>query len=155
MGGSDNNGNGGAHDSDSPLEAVVQRVVERQQLEAAELVDQTDGQPSEGEDLVHGWKRMTPGQPISLDQLHSGLLSVSQIAEAAIEMGVNITTDVRSIAHSVAQLAETVKALSDLTTGLRKDVHYLRDDVREVQERARLVPAIKDMLTDIILRLPS
>lgn len=78
--------------------------------------------------------------------------------------------------ESVAHLASVrpsgdplVEALQDIVGELRglraevaslkakntRDTTYLRDDVREVRERTNQIPIIKDMLVEVLTRIPD
>lgn len=144
------NGNGDPDQDGSVLALVEQRVAERQAAEAA-------GEP----DPVHGWKRIPVGQPVTLNQLHEGLIAVSQISEAAIEEGIRIAADLKHVLPAIEQataqfqglLVELQRVQSTLVS-VRKDIQALKDDTRDLTEQVRLVPAIKAMLGDVLMKLP-
>jgi len=101
----------------------------------------------EESDPLYGWKRLPMGQPVSLEHLHAGLLSISQIAEEALANNVRTDFDVR-------QITEQVVVLNKWVVNSRKDIQKLRDDVCEITELVRLIPAIKSLLADIMDKLP-
>jgi hypothetical protein len=148
------NENGNDKDQEgSPLELVIQRLVEQQTVEAAEAAR---GVP---EDLVHGWKQTQ--HPPTLGQLHAGLLSVSQIAEAAIELGVGISADIREILPTLQQVSTQLQAFSvelrsvqDTLMTFKRDIQSLKEDTRDMADTVRSIPGIKLMLTEILTRLP-
>jgi glycine cleavage system regulatory protein len=156
------NGNGNQDHAreDSPLEVVVQRLVEQQAAEAA-ASEEAPVESQDPRDHVHGWKHLPAGQAISLEQLHTGLLSVSQIAEAAIEIGVHITADVKLILPALQQVAEQLLAVSAELQTIRgtlvsnkRDIQSLKEDTRDMVETTRSIPGIKLMLTEVLVRLP-
>lgn len=150
------NGNGGS-DHDSPLDAVVQRITERQQEEAAAKVV-----AAIVEDPVYGWKDILVGAPVSLEQLHAGLIAVSQIAEAAIEGSIKMAADLKQVLPALEAVSgqlkdfmiELSKAQSTLNS-FKRDIQSLKDDTRDLSEKVRLVPAMKRMLADVLTRLPE
>jgi hypothetical protein len=148
------NGNGNGNDPQilgTPLEQVVARL----RAKESEL----EGDP------LYAWKLVPVGAPITTEQLHTGLLSVSQIAEAAIDMGVHISSDLRLVVQTLPTLEQTVAQLrilneqllelNSLVTKTRREVQFLKDDTRDLAEKVRLVPAIKSMLADVLVRLPE
>jgi len=147
--GSSENGNGNHDIKQSALE-----VVEHQ------LEDRKSNPPED--DPLYAWKAVPVGGQVTLEQIHAGLLSVSQIAEAAIEAGVKITHDVRPIfpaLHEVSTQLQTLTAeltaIHELVKTARKDIQLLKDESREMADHVRLVPAIKRTLIDVLTRLPE
>lgn len=142
------NENGNDKDQEgSPLELVIQRLVEQQTVEAAEAAR---GVP---EDLVHGWKQTQ--HPPTLGQLHAGLLSVSQIAEASVEMGVQISADLRGILPTLQQISIELRSVQTTLVQFKRDIQSLKEDTRDMTDTVRSIPGIKLMLTEILTRLPD
>jgi hypothetical protein len=127
-------------------------------------------------DPLTEWKRRVPGKAVTLEQVHSGLIATCEYSEAAIEGGIKMAADVHEVVQTVAlrthqievltakvevnsafmnkvdeELASNNKALHEV----RKDVQFLKDDLREVRDATRQIPAIKDMLGEILARLPE
>jgi len=150
------NGNGDHDQGGTPLEIVVQRLVEQQAVEITEAASA----PESPEDLVHGWKRAQ--HPPTLEQLHAGLLSVSQIAEAAIEMGVHISADIRGILPTLQQVSTQLQEFSaelrsvqNTLMTFKRDIQSLKEDTRDMTDTVRSIPGIKLMLTEVLTRLPD
>lgn len=150
-GNGNSNGDGFPVPEPTPLEQVTARIKATDE----ELAN----------DPLYAWKRSPVGSPITTTQLHAGLISVSQIAEAAIDLGVHISSDLKQVVavlpvfeQTVAQLRllnEQVTEMQGTISATRREVQFLRDDVRELKERVELVPAIKRMLADVLTRLPE
>ena len=184
------NGNGGKPLSDSTALDDVERRIAAQQsselvLETIHVGFDTEPVPSmeeessstEDPDPLSSWKRHAAGKPVTLDQIHSGLIAAVEYSKAAIESTIQMTADLRDAVDVRTQqingLAVKVESTSqflhklDEETGkvakvldvVRRDVQYIKDDVREIKvsssEAARQLPAIKDMLGEILARLPD
>lgn len=148
------NGNGNPDQDTSPLDAVVTRLTERQAAEAAN--------PDPSDDPVYGWKQIPVGGPVTLEQLHSGLMAVSQISEAAIEGGIKMAADLKVVLPVLEQLTGHLQELmTELRTvqntlvSFKRDIQALKDDTRDLADKVHLVPAIKSMLADVLVRLPD
>jgi hypothetical protein len=174
---SGSNGNG-RHRPDKPeaveqtaLEEVVTLIEERRAEEVAEgeppLSDDNDEHPS------GKWKK---AEPLTLDVVREGLITVSKYAEAAIEGGIRMAADLNKAlptiertevqARIIASKLETtsshvhqvdndVAKLSRTMTAVRKDVQFIKDTVSDMAEPVRQIPAIKELLGDILARLPE
>ncbi len=183
---SDHNGNG---DRLTPLEAVEQRIATRLRLETIPGPLREEGPTSTAEeepspitedDPLIAWKRRTPGKPVTLEQLHAGLIATCEYSEAAIEGGLKMASDVHEVVQTVDQrtrqiailtakaestsafvhkIDEEMAASNRLLAEVRRDVQFLKDDMREVkalsQQAALQLPVVKDMLGEILARLPD
>lgn len=135
-----------------------------------------DDPPTSSDDPLTAWKRRKPGEPVTLEQIHAGLIATCEYSEAAIEGGIKMAADVHEVVQTVElrsqqiailtsrletsishvhkvddELADNTKILAEV----RKDVQFLKDDMREVKEHSKQIPAIKDMLGEILARLPE
>lgn len=138
---------------------------------------------SDEDDPLHAWKKRMEGSPITLELLHEGLISLSQFSEAAIEGGIKLAADVNralphvqrnadhikvisakietlaskveSISTHIHQVDEELAAVHKTLGFVRKDVQFLKDDIREIKEIVQQIPAIKDLLGEILVRLPE
>lgn len=170
------NGNGNSDSRPpSPLDIVSERI-EARNAEEARVLDPsiTEPIPSIADDPMRAWQR-TDG-PVTLEQIHAGLVAVAQISEAAIEGGIRMSADLHRVIPVVNFLSSQVQTLAmrldnitavydrvdrelasihQVVTAARRDIQNLKDDVREVSDQARLVPAIKRMLADVLVRLPD
>lgn len=148
------------------LQEVEERIEARNAEESGTSSDE-DNRPDE---FSH-WKR-TP----SIDSLHRGLLEVSKIAEASVEANLQIRADLRRALHIMektvaldeamaprvestywlchkidGELAEQVKLMHSLrmsVQGLQTDMGYVKDGVGQL-------PAIKELLLEILGRFPE
>lgn len=173
----------------SPLENVESRIAARQAMETLHVEEYASEYPSNyssvskeeeapitEDDPLTAWKKRVPGKPITLEQIHAGLLATCEYSEAAIEGGIKMATDVHEIVRTVDARTQQIATLTakaestskfvhkvdeELATNnkllaeVRKDVQFLKDDVREIKEVSRQIPAIKDMLGEILARLPE
>jgi hypothetical protein len=183
------NGNG---DKPTPLEAVEERIAARLATEhvsetlhhvgSSEHPPGVEEEPisSVDADPLTAWKRRVPGKPVTLEQIHDGLIATCEYSEAAIEGGLKMASEVHEVAQTVEHHSQQIAVMtakvestsafvhkvdeelatnSKLLVEVRKDVQFLKDDMREVKEISRLssrqLPAIKDMLGEILARLPE
>src|SRR4051812_15797236 len=170
-------GKNGKNDKEAdrtPLDLVEETIRARQAEERASGVMGTVPEPDY--DPLHAWKKRVKEEPITLETLHDGLLVVSHFAEAAIEGGIRMSADLRKALPSIEQSATQFRVLSSkiesaasyadkvdedlaktnkVINSLRRDMQLIRDDVREVKETVRYLPAIKEMLGEILTRLPE
>lgn len=177
MGGSNGNGK---HRDDKPealeqtaLEEVTSLIEERRAQEGA------DTEPPPSDDIPvdeHPSGKWKKAEPLTLDVLHQGLVTVSKYSEAAVEGGIRMAADlnkalpafertvsqvmtiaakVESTATHVHQVDDHVADLSRTMKAVRKDVQFIKDTVSEMAEPVRQIPAIKDLLGEIIARLPE
>lgn len=159
--------NGGNPDHEpSPLEAVEAKLAAAAEEERSGVVDTVDEAGSD--DPARKWKRLEDKQ-LTLEVLHQGLIAVSQYSEAAIEGGIKMAADLNRALPTIERLAsktettsshvhqvdEDVAKLTRTVNGLRKDVQFVKDTVAEMQAPIRQIPAIKDMLGEILGRLPA
>lgn len=128
----------------SALEEVLLRLKEKYERETL---------PGDGVDYAHAWQDLE-GQ-ITLNDLRDGLIVISQIAEAAIEIGVRVSQEVREVSEKVDTLEERLGGLQQPVSEVRRNLQGLRDDLREIDEKTRLIPAIKATLLDLYGRLPD
>lgn len=171
-------------DGRTPLERVKEkisaRIAEEQGsgiLSIGEAGGEDDVVPaSDGEDPLYAWKRREDGKEPTLDQLHSGLIAVSQISEAAIEGGINMAADLNKALSTIAVTASQAATIASKTEAnaaaidkvdedcarmdmglktVRKDVQSIKEDLAEVKLGIRQLPAIKEMLGEILTRLPD
>jgi hypothetical protein len=173
------NGDGPRH-RDNPLGAIRARIEER----LAEVHDEprtgTIARGQEPDDPLTDWKRKGPGNSITLEQIHTGLIVTCEYSEAAIEGGLQTAHDVRAVVASAEVRNEMLLGLAvkveatqimvhqvdqELASGnkvlneVRRDVQFLKDDVRvvlpAVESMMGDLRAIKSMLGDILVRLPE
>lgn len=180
---SDDNGN---HEKPSrtPLERVKERIAARIVEERGsgvmasieEVSPDDDGPTSDANDPLYAWKRREDGTSPSLEQLHSGLVAVAEISEAAIEGGINMAADLHKAlpaidkasvqigviaakteanSKSIDEVDEDLSKLSKTVHGVRKSVQAMQVDIDEIKAHTRQIPAIKEMLGEIIARLPD
>jgi hypothetical protein len=144
----------------SPLDEVRERIEARQEDEAKSgIVPALEPEPDVD---PRKWKRRVEGQPPTLEVLHEGLVAVSEFAEAAIESNIQNAILVRTIAAKVeanathtAQVDEGLAKLTTAVQAVRRDVQFIKDAVTEMQGPVRQIPAIKELLGEIIARLPE
>lgn len=164
----------------TPLEVVEQQIAERRaEEEQAGLHSSLDVEEvplAPEDDPLHRWKHRASGETITLEKIHEGLLAVAQFSEAAIEGGIRMAADIHKAlpfvelnAHQLrvvaAKLESTDRHINQVDdelakmgkafNGIRKDVQAIRDDMREMSQAARQLPVIKDMLAEILARLPE
>ena len=184
---SDQNGEKPSRPS-SPLEAVEQRIAARHSEEDAlqvgvlltepspPMVEEGEGPPSTEDDPLTSWKKRTPGKPITMEQLHSGLIATCEYSEAAIEGGIKMAADVHEVVQTVELRTQQIAMLSakvetnttfvhrvdeELSVNnkqlaeVRRDVQFLKDDVREIKAAVGKIPAVIEMLGEILARLPE
>jgi len=167
------NRNGEAGDLDRPSRPL-EEVAERLSLVSEEVEGEHVDPPSfDGEvDPVHGWK----SEPPTLDGLKKGLIAVSQISEAAIEGGLKMASDLKKVVgpfqvtfdrvetlvtrtevHGKAldRTDRDVLALTKEVQEVRKAVQGAQVDIRRIQENTNKIPAILEMLGEIIAKLPE
>jgi len=171
------------------LDAVEQQIAALQAEEAQEASLETldvEGSPhspdveeapvSSEEDPLNAWKRRVPGKPVTLEQIHAGLIATCTYSEAAIEATVKMAQDVNEVVRTVDDRTRQIAILTakmestnafvhkvdeelaegnKLLAGLRKDVQFMKDDLRELKGVPQQLAAIKGMLVEIIDRLPS
>jgi len=126
------NGNGEKPPKKTPLEEVEELIAFHAQEEASSGSGETEA--------LHAWKDL-PLNPSEMHKhLHRGLIEISQIAEAAIESNIRNHGD-------IIRVEATMSAI-------RKDVQTLKDDVRDMKLLVGQIPAIKNLLTEILARLP-
>ncbi len=176
------------HRPSSPLEVVEQRIAARQAAETVETfqvgssvpptvgVEDEEPGPVTEDDPLTAWKRRKPGQDITLEQIHQGLIVMCEYSEAAIEGGIKMAADVYEIVQTVDQRTQQIATLTvkaeatsrfahkvdeklassnKVLAEVRKDVQFLKDDMREVEAHCSQIPAIKEMLGEILARLPD
>jgi hypothetical protein len=159
--------------SDRPSSSL-EEVAERLSLVEEEAADDAYEPPPTAyeEDHVHGWK----SEPPTLDGLKRGLIAVSQISEAAIEGGIKMASDLRKVVGPFQVTFDRVETLVTRTEvnaraldktdrdvlSLAKDVHEVKKavqgvqvDIHRIAENTNKIPAIMEMLGEIIARLPE
>jgi hypothetical protein len=183
---SNENGNGDRPSRPStPLEAVEARIAARMQAEpllvgatipAPEGLEVEEESPITEDDPLSSWKKRVPGKPVTLEQVHAGLIATCEYSEAAIEGGIKMAADVHEVVQTVdlrtQQIAmltakvetnsshthkvdEELSSANKMLSEVRRDVQFLKDDMREVKETTKKIPAIIDMLGEILARLPE
>lgn len=170
---SSNNGNGNGHGegsgahSERPLDAVRARIASR-----------TDEASESGESDLHAWKERPTGTdvPGDLARIHSGLLSVAQCSEAAIEGGLLMALDVKKLTDGYQTLSTRIdvigskteanaRSLDQIDRGFQKtntelaalkvEVEAVKAKVEVITEKVELLPVMKEMLADLLSRLPA
>jgi hypothetical protein len=173
------NGNGDRPHARTALETVKEAIEARQVEEATTgvlSVEETGMPSSIDDDPVYAWKKRSSGDPVTLEVLHDGLIAVSQIAEAAIENGIKIGVNLANISPTIHRNATQIDMLAakveanashinqvddelarntEVLNSLRRDVQFMRDDLRQIKGHVESIPAIKDMLGEILARLPD
>ena len=164
----------------TPLERVKDkisaRIAEEQGSGVSSAVEEDVVPASDGDDPLYAWKKREKGKEPTLDQLHDGLVAVSQISEAAIEGGINMAADLSKALSTIAVTGSQVATIASKTEAnacaidkvdedcarmaislntIRKDVQSLKEDMVEVKAAARQMPVIKEMLGEILARLPE
>jgi hypothetical protein len=154
--------------------SALEEVAERLSLVAEEESHEpTETTPESSEDQVHGWK--TEETP-TLEGLRKGLISVSKISEAAIEGGIKMASDLKKVVgpfqvafdrigvivaktesnataidkvdQGVADLARDFREMKKALQGTQVDVHFIK-------EHTAKIPAIMEILGEILARLPA
>jgi hypothetical protein len=154
----------------SALEEVAERLSVVAEEEAHESPD-TSPEPSE--DQVHGWK--TEETP-TLEGLRKGLISVSKISEAAVEGGIKMSFELRKvvgplqlaidrigiIVSKTEANAHTIDKVDRDFVDLAKDFHEMKKalqgtqvDVHFIKEHTAKIPALMEILGEILARLPA
>ena len=178
--GGENGDNGDKAPAPTPLDEVKARIEARQAEEARSGVVSALDDPfavvpaSEDETDPLRWKKREGN--VTLEDLHEGLIAVSQYSEAAIEGGIKMAADLSkalptiertasqvttvaakhaTTAAHVHQVDESVAALAKTMNAVRKDVQFVKDAVAEMQAPVRQIPAIKELLGEILARLPE
>jgi hypothetical protein len=165
----------------TPLEQVQAQIEERQREEHASGVitsmqDSSFPPAGDEEDLLQSWKKRDPGRPISVEQVHTGLIAVSQISEAAIEGGIRMAADLNKVLPAIQVMASQIASIAVKTeingkttdrldqdfaqvvgtlNAMRKDVQLVKDELVDLRETTRAIPALKEMLGEILIRLPD
>jgi len=173
-----NGGNGNGHKPGhaSAERTALDKVTTR--LEQQQAEEASSGVIEVGDDLIdpHEWKTIVEGAPLTIEVLHRGLISVSQTADAAIEAGIHIAGDLKKMAPAIErtaiqvattaakveatathvhQVEDEVSKLNKTVERIRKDVQFIKDTVAEMQDPVRQIPAIKELLGEILVRLPE
>lgn len=142
------NGNGNGNEEDQKplsLKVITSNVEGKQETET----DSTVVDPN----YLHAWQK-TVGS-VTLEQIHEGLIAVQQLAEVAVELSIKVSKEVLALSSRVNDLESRVSSLQQPVNEVRKNLQGLRDDLREIDEKTRLIPAIKATLLDIYGRLPD
>lgn len=82
------------------------------------------------------------------------LIMRGPVADASEGVGMAERSVLEQVLDQLQALTGEIREVKTTLISYKRDIQVLKDDVRDIGERARLVPAIKDMLKDIILRLP-
>lgn len=163
------NGNRGRAPKASPLEAVSAHVEQA----SADDSDEGYGPDAQDSDELHAWASR---EKVSLEDLREGVLVVSKIAEAAIEANITNAASIRKLTGPLQVVTEQVKIIAakeSLTSRsveqmgtefsrVSQEVHRLRVSMqgveveqRRMREKVDQIPAIKDLLMEILARLPD
>lgn len=159
------NGNRGRAPKSSTLEAAS--------TQASEDSDEEYVNDAQDSDELHAWASR---EKVTLEDLREGVLVVSKIAEAAIEANIANAGNIRKLQGPLQLVTEQVKiiaareALTSRATEqigtefsrVSQEVHRLRVSMQGVEVEQRLmrekvdqIPAIKDLLMEILARLPD
>lgn len=166
-----------------PLTAVRQRIANRLRKPISIIPPPPEGSTVEEGDALFNWKKRIAGGAVTLDQIHIGLIAVVEYSEAAIESGIKMAADVRLVKNTLeareeqlavlatrietaAQLAKKVEeeiaktnksldASEAAMLHVRRDVQYLKDEMVEVKDHVKQIPALKELLGEILERLPE
>lgn len=84
----------------------------------------------------------------------TALESISRLADRR-PSGDPLVEALRSIASELRELRVEVTSLSVSSIEGRKQLQFLRDDVRALTERTKHIPIIKDMLVEVLTRVPG
>ncbi len=147
----------------------LEALAAEESMEIEEIPGPPRNPPS---DPVLSWRH----SPVTLDTLHQGLISVSQISEAAIEGGLKMASDLKRALPQIERSAIQIEALAakvesnywhthqvdeDLAkmaktlNVVKRTVQAIKDDVAEMKGPVSQIPAIKDLLGEILARLPE
>ena len=160
MGMSNRNGNGDSQPA-TALEEVAERIAARE--------SDTDSGPTETD--VHAWKQQAPDATVAqnLARMHNGLISVAQFSEAAIEGGIKMAAEVHKLSSGFVTMTERVGSIVAKTEAntrsadqidrsfmkTNEELAFLKGEVADIKKKVELLPAMKDMLGDILARLPE
>ena len=161
------------------LEEVTARIEERQAEEARSGV--AAGEDIAADESPAQWREI--GKPLTLEVLQEGLIEVATISEAAIEGGIKMASDLQKAMHTqrlnsaaieqtssqvktiaskleagishVHQVDDHVAKLTKTVNVIRRDVQFIKDTVIEMQGPVGQIPAIKELLGEILSRLPE
>jgi len=161
---------------DQALETVAERIREKAEVMRGLAPDE---EPLDLDD----WKSSLKTNQEALQKIHQGLVVIAETAEAAVEAmllvardqkshmsrsapaidAVLITKDqIEAIGSKVAVCEAFVNQVDEMvaedhkTLGLvRRDIHDIKVDLQLMKEQVSMLPAMKEMLGDIIARLPE
>jgi hypothetical protein len=135
---SDSNGEK-PHRPVSPLEVVEKRIAARHasEEEALQIVEPDastahDTEPPVTEDdPLTAWKRRVPGKPITLEQIHAGLIATCEYSEAAIEGGIRMAADVHEVVQTVDQRTQQIAILTARAESTSAFVHRIDQELAD------------------------
>lgn len=165
------NGNGnGKHPQDLVERSALEEV--REAIETRQAEEEALPEIPDSVELPLSWKT----DPVTLETLHEGLLAVSKISEAAIEQNIETANELKRVLPSIERSAILVEILAakmeavhhytdhvddDLVRiaktlkMVRRSVQSIREDVAEMKGPVSQIPALKEMLGEILARLPA
>lgn len=133
-------------DAVDPTSMEEGAVALRHEEEALKLVEEEPGLPDHSEDdVLLAWHAK---EPASLEDVHALLERV------AIQVN-TIAAKVETTAHHVDQVDSDVARGNATLREVRKDMQFIKDNVAEMRAPVAQIPAIKDLLGEILARLPE
>lgn len=176
------NGNGNGRDHGPNLETTLDRVQQRIREKAKEVKDLGTTDTTDPRDDLDDWKAQIASNQEDLRKIHKGLVVIAETAEASIEAVVAVAQEQRLHAQrsaapieSITVLREQVLAIGAKTEAVakfadktdrilaesRKDLGKIKDevavikqDVIAIKDQINEIPALKEMLGEILKRLP-
>ena len=134
-------------------------------------------EPDLDPDPLTSWRQRPGGKQVTLEQIHVGLIASVEYTKAAIAGNLKLANElnealavrteqisglsakVENLSAFVHKLDEEGGKTSKVIDEVRRDVRFMKDDVREIKtdarEAASQLPAIKDLLSEILSRLPE
>lgn len=97
-----------------------------------------------------------------MSDLRDGLVAMSNFAEAALESNIRNAAEIRKLTVAVHTLAEHAESNGSEFGAMKKELQQLRMGVfdlkveaDDLRKKVQLLPAMKEMLGDILARLPE
>lgn len=176
------NGNGNGRESGPNLETTLERVQQRIREKAKEVKELGTTDTADSQEDLDDWKAQIASNQEDLRKIHKGLVVIAETAEASIEAVVAVAHEQRLHAQrttapieSITVIREQVQAIGAKTEAVakyadktdrilaesRKDLSKIKDEVADIKqdvlaikEQINEIPALKEMLGEILKRLP-